>query len=211
MCHIYREKSGTTPGGMKTISFQQVRSAPKIRPVVYKTYVILRAPLSHPAIEWQQSAMNLITPVSRERARAYYSVWHRICKNSHGLHMQLLTNTFLFTIIHGQHQWDDGSFRIISLTECLEALSEWQFGKQKRDTYFVWSWCTHTSVNDKCHCLRKFPRKKSVKSQYVYVDIDSYMYWDFTDFFLGNFLRQWHLTTLSSAQMEWDYGDFYVR
>ncbi len=27
--------------------------------------------------------MNLIAPVSRERARAYYSVWHRICVSSH--------------------------------------------------------------------------------------------------------------------------------
>ncbi len=67
MCHISREKSGTTPGGMKTISFQQVRSAPKTLPIVYETYIILRAQLRHPAIEWLQSAMNLITPVSRER------------------------------------------------------------------------------------------------------------------------------------------------
>ncbi len=37
ICHIYREKSGTTPGGMKTISFQQVKSAPKTSLVVYKT------------------------------------------------------------------------------------------------------------------------------------------------------------------------------
>ncbi len=28
----------------------------------------------------------------------------------------------------------------ISLTECQEALSEGQFGKQTCDTYFVWSW-----------------------------------------------------------------------
>ncbi len=32
---------------------------------------------------------------------------------------------------------DNGSFSIISLTECQEALSERQFGKQTRDTYFV--------------------------------------------------------------------------
>jgi len=56
-----------TPGEMKTISFQLVRSTPKTRPIVYKTYVILRAPLRHPAIEGQQSAMNLIAPVSREQ------------------------------------------------------------------------------------------------------------------------------------------------
>ncbi len=42
MCQISRENSGTTPGGMNTISFQQVRSAPKTRPIVYKTYVVLR-------------------------------------------------------------------------------------------------------------------------------------------------------------------------
>ncbi len=35
----------------------------------------------------QQSAMNLITPVSTERARAYYSVWHRICKFTHLFNM----------------------------------------------------------------------------------------------------------------------------
>ncbi len=64
MCNISREKSGTTPGVMKTISFQHIRSAPKTSPVVYKTYVIQRAPHRHAAIESQQSAMNLITPVS---------------------------------------------------------------------------------------------------------------------------------------------------
>ncbi len=32
---------------------------------------------------------------------------------------------------------DNGSFSIISLTECQEALSEGQFGKQKCDIYFV--------------------------------------------------------------------------
>ncbi len=42
MCQISRENSGTTPGGMNTISFQQVRSAPKTRPIVYKTCVVLR-------------------------------------------------------------------------------------------------------------------------------------------------------------------------
>ncbi len=78
MCHISREKSGSTPGGMNTISFQQVRSAPKTHPIVYKTYVLLRAPLRHPAITWRQSAMNLVTPVSREGARAYYIFFKRV-------------------------------------------------------------------------------------------------------------------------------------
>ncbi len=39
---------------------------------------------------------------------------------------------------------DNGSFIIISLTECQETLSERQFGKQKHDTYFVWSLHSHT-------------------------------------------------------------------
>ncbi len=60
----------------------------------------------------------------------------------------LLYATFKYHIpIHDRswrpHQWkqtDNGSFSIISLTECQEALSEGQFGKQTRDTYFVWSW-----------------------------------------------------------------------
>ncbi len=73
MCHISREK----------MSIQQFRSAPKTRPIVYKTYVILQTPLRHPAIEWWQSAMNLITPLSKEGTRAYYSVWHCICKFTH--------------------------------------------------------------------------------------------------------------------------------
>ncbi len=40
--------------------------------------------------------------------------------------------------------WDNGSFSIISLTSCQEALSEGQFVKQTHNTYFVWSWCPHT-------------------------------------------------------------------
>ncbi len=59
---------------MKTISFQQVRSAPKTSPVVYKTYVIPRAPLRHPAIESLQSAMNLIVPVSSRGKKKLMSV-----------------------------------------------------------------------------------------------------------------------------------------
>ncbi len=55
--------------------------------------------------------------------------------------------TFNHHIPIHDHSWaapvktgrDDGSFSIISLTECQEALSEGQFGKQTRDTYFVWS------------------------------------------------------------------------
>ncbi len=39
MCHISREKCGTTPGGMKTISFQQVRSATKTRTSFAPTWI----------------------------------------------------------------------------------------------------------------------------------------------------------------------------
>lgn len=38
--HITREKSGTIPGRMNTISFQQVRTAPKTFPIVYEFYII---------------------------------------------------------------------------------------------------------------------------------------------------------------------------
>ncbi len=44
-----------------------------------------------------------------------------------------------------QHQWKHTETMIalaISLIECQEALSERQFGKQTRDTYFAWSWRT---------------------------------------------------------------------
>ncbi len=61
--------------------------------------------------------------------------------------MQLLTTAFLLTIIHENstsENRDNGSFSIISLRECQEALSEGQFGKQARGTYFVWSWWSRT-------------------------------------------------------------------
>ncbi len=87
MCHISRENGITTPGGMKTISFQQVRSAPKSRPIVQKNDVILRAPLRHPAIECQKSAMNLINPVSRARLKGWGAGFVRSWKTwkSHGI------------------------------------------------------------------------------------------------------------------------------
>ncbi len=59
--------------------------------------------------------------------------------------MQLLTTTFLFTIILAaledsiSENTETMIALAISLTECQEALSERQFGKQTRDTYFVWS------------------------------------------------------------------------
>ncbi len=64
--------------------------------------------------------------------------------------MQLLTTTFLFTIIltalEGSISENTETMiaLAISLTECQEALSERQFGKQTHDTYFVWSWHSHT-------------------------------------------------------------------
>ncbi len=43
------------------------------------------------------------------------------------------------------------------------------------------------------------------------VGTDSYTYWGLYRFFPGHFLRQWNLTTVSSAaQMEGVYGDSYV-
>ncbi len=57
---------------------------------------------------------------------------------------------------------DNGSFNIISFTECQEALSERQFGKQTRDRLLTLSGA--------------YVRAQSV-------GIYSYTYWDFTDFF----------------------------
>ncbi len=54
---------------------------------------------------------------------------------------------------------DNGSFSIISLTECQEALSEKQFVKQKRDTL----------------------SRADVRARRV--GIDSYMYWGLYSFF----------------------------
>ncbi len=59
--------------------------------------------------------------------------------------MQLLSTTFLFKIIlialedSISENTETMIALAISLTECQEALSEGQFGKQMRDTYFVWS------------------------------------------------------------------------
>ncbi len=83
---------------------------------------------------------------------------------------------------------DNGSFSIISLTECQEALSERQFGKQTR--YLL--------------CLELMFTHK------VLVLIPSRI-GDVTDFFTGYFLGQWNLTTVSSAQMERVYGDSNVQ
>jgi len=58
-------------------------------------------------------------------------------------HMQHLTTTFLFMIIH-EDRTSENRPRQWQLTECQEALSERQFGKQTCDTYFVWSWRSHT-------------------------------------------------------------------
>ncbi len=54
-------------------------------------------------------------------------------------HMQLLTIPYSRSFMKSapvKTDRDNGSFIIISLTECQEALSERQFGKQKHDTYF---------------------------------------------------------------------------
>jgi len=64
MRQITREKSSTSPGGMNTISFQQVRLAPKTFPIVYKFYIILRTPLRQPTVKWGQSTDYLMTPAN---------------------------------------------------------------------------------------------------------------------------------------------------
>ncbi len=83
------------------------------------------------------------------------------------------------------HSWrpvktdrDDGSFSIISLTDCQETLSEGQFGKQTPGTYFVWSWRSLVLIPTRIGDLT---------------------------YFQGHFLRQWNLTTVSSAQVEGVY------
>ncbi len=83
---------------------------------------------------------------------------------------------------------DNGSFSIISLTECQKDLSEGQFGKQTCDT------CLELTFVHKALVL--IPTRIG----------------DFTYFIPGHFLGQWNLTTVSSAaQMEGVYGDSYVR
>ncbi len=68
--------------------------------------------------------------------------------------MQFLTTTFLFPIILvacegsiSETGRGNGSFSSIRLTECQEALSERQFGKQNM-TCFVWSWRSRTKCFD---------------------------------------------------------------
>ncbi len=43
------------------------------------------------------------------------------------------------------------------------------------------------------------------------VGIDAHRDWELYRFFPGHFLRQWNLTTVSSAQMEGVFGYSYVR
>ncbi len=92
--------------------------------------------------------------------------------DSHCFHMQLLTTTFIFTIIH-----EDSTSENRQRPECQEALSEGQFGKQTHDTYFVWSWRSRT--------------KRWYWSLHVLGTLPI--------FFPGHFLRQWNLTTVSSG------------
>ncbi len=80
---------------------------------------------------------------------------------------------------------DNGNFSIISLTEYQEALSEGQFGKQMRDTYFVWSWHSRT--------------KRWYWSIHVLGTLQI--------FFRDISLKKWNLTTVTSAQMVGVYGD----
>ncbi len=84
LCAKFLERRAAPPQeGWTPSLFNRSGLPQKLVQLSIKTYAIPRAPLRHPAIEWWQSAMNLITPVSREGARAYYSVWHRTCKFTH--------------------------------------------------------------------------------------------------------------------------------
>ncbi len=83
LCAIFLERRAAPPQeGWRPSLFNRSGLPPKRVQLSIKS-VILWAPLRHPAIEWQQSAMNLIAPISREWARAYYSIWHCICKFTH--------------------------------------------------------------------------------------------------------------------------------
>ncbi len=82
--------------------------------------------------------------LSQTKSHSWLWAQHTQVIDSHCFHMQLLTTTFLFTIIHedntSENRQRQCSFSIINLTECQEALSEGQFVKQTHGTYFVWSW-----------------------------------------------------------------------
>ncbi len=49
--------------------------------------------------------------------------------------MQLLNTTFTEAIV---------ALASLALQSAKKLFQEGQFGKQKRDTYFVWSWCSRT-------------------------------------------------------------------
>ncbi len=78
-----------------------------------------------------------------------------------------------------QHQWIQAETMVALASLALQSvkpLSERQFGKQTRDTYFVWSWRSRTKL----------------------------WYWSLHvlglyRFFPGHLLRQWNLTTASSG------------
>ncbi len=103
--------------------------------------------------------------------------------------MQLLTTTFLFTVIHEDstsENRDNGSFSIISLTECQEALSEEQFVKQTRDTL------------------------SGADVSALSIDNDLYTYWGLCRFFSKTFPQTMKLNHSVLGSDGGVYGDSYV-
>ncbi len=95
--------------------------------------------------------------------------------DSHCFYMQL------FTIIHEDSASENGSFSIISFTE-LSAKKIFQKGNLENKSVIL------TLSGAGVHAQS--------------VGIDSYMYWELYRFIPGHFLKQWNITTVSSAQME---------
>ncbi len=79
MCHISPQE-GWRPSLFNRSGLPQKLVQLSIKPMLFCGHHL---DIQISVIEWQQSAMNLIALLSRERPRAYYSVWHRICKFTH--------------------------------------------------------------------------------------------------------------------------------
>ncbi len=91
----------------------------------------------------------------------------------HCFHMQLLTTTFLFTIIHGQHQWIQAETMVaLASLALLSAKKLFQKGNFENK-------CVILTLSGADVCARS-------------VGIDPYMYWGLYRFFPGHFLRQWN-------------------
>ncbi len=103
--------------------------------------------------------------------------------DSHYFHMQLLTTTFLFTIIHEDrrpHQWKQ--------TETMVALASLALQSDKK-------LFQKGNLENKCVILTLSGADVHARS----VSIDPYKYWGLYWFFPGHFLRQWNLTSVHSG------------